>query len=339
MNINDERFSKLAVETENQSENPLLKIDTSFRSYLLAYTRSFSNHVVDGVLDYAFDADFSLRQKITGLSGWAKLSKAINSQDVTEEAKLLFLKTNQAGSLKYPEVYEIAKKCAERLELNLPTVFVRDDINKKIIYSIASDIIEPCIVITKALIQMCTAEEIQVLIGSECGRIQNHHCTYNLAYKYFNADENGFMPMEQSYQQPVSNQLVYTLSQWVKLADITADRAGMICCDEPERYAEIIAGLYQKGYVDFYGRTMKDLDFEHIVNMAQVIHYTAARDIYVDKDVTDEEKRILAAVEFLNCDLLYNWRSELSSEGLNVINGQLCDVRCNIILGTSSAGV
>ena len=339
MQMTNDAFSKITIESDNDSGNPLLKIDTSFRSYLMAYTRSFSNHVVDGVLDYAFDADFSLRQKITGLSGWAKLAKAINFQDVTEEAKLLFLKTNQAGSLKYPEVYEIAKKCAERLELNLPTIFVRDDIDKKIIYSIASDIIEPCIVITKALIEMCTAEEIQVLIGSECGRIQNHHCTYNLAYKYFNADNRGFIPVEQSYKQPVSKQLIYTLAQWVKLADVTADRAGMICCDEPERYAEIIAGLYEKGYIDFYGRTMKDLDFERIVNMAQGIHYSAARDIHVDREATDDEKRILAAVEFLNCDLLYNWRSELSSEGLNVINGQLCDVRCNFILGTSSAGV
>lgn len=304
----------------------------------MAYTRSFSGHVVDGVLDYAFDADFSLRQKITGLSGWSKLAKAINSQDVTEEAKLLFLKVNQAGSLKHPEVYEIAKKCAERLELGLPTVFVRDDIDKKIIYSIASDIIEPCIVVTEALVQMCTRDELQVLIGSECGRIQNHHCTYNFAYKYFNADKRGFMPVEQSYHQPVSNQLVYTIAQWVKLADVTADRAGMICCDEPERYAEIIAGLYEKGYTDYYGRTMKDLNFDRIVNMAQNIHYSAARDIRVDSDATVDERRILAAVEFLNCDLLYNWRSELSSEGLNVINGQLCDVRCNIILGTSSAG-
>lgn len=330
-------FSRIPDGADTENSNPLLKIDTSFRSYLMAYTRSFSGHVVDGVLDYAFDADFSLRQKITGLSGWAKLAKAINSQDVTEEAKLLFLKTNQAGSLKHPEVYEIAKKCAERLELGLPTVFVRDDIDKKIIYSIASDIIEPCIVITEALVQMCERDELQVLIGSECGRIQNHHCTYNFAYKYFNPDKKGFMPVEQSYHQPVSNQLVYTLSQWVRLADVTADRAGMICCDEPERYAEIIAGLYEKGYIDYYGRTMKDLDFERIVNMAQGIHYSAARNIQVDADATDDERRILAAVEFLNCDLLYNWRSELSSEGLNVINGQLCDVRCNLILGTSSA--
>ena len=37
-----------------ERENPLLQIDTSFRTYLNAYTRSYQNHIVDGVLDYDF---------------------------------------------------------------------------------------------------------------------------------------------------------------------------------------------------------------------------------------------------------------------------------------------
>ena len=50
-----------------ERENPLLQIDTSFRTYLNAYTRSYQNHIVDGVLDYAFESDFAVRQKIMGL--------------------------------------------------------------------------------------------------------------------------------------------------------------------------------------------------------------------------------------------------------------------------------
>ena len=33
-----------------ESVNPLLQIDTSFRTYLNAYTRSYQNHIVDGSL-------------------------------------------------------------------------------------------------------------------------------------------------------------------------------------------------------------------------------------------------------------------------------------------------
>ena len=57
-----------------ERENPLLQIDTSFRTYLNAYTRSYQNHIVDGVLDYAFESDFAVRQKIMGLGGLGESS-------------------------------------------------------------------------------------------------------------------------------------------------------------------------------------------------------------------------------------------------------------------------
>lgn len=330
---------KIEIESDREPSNPLLKIDTNFRTYLRAYTRSSNGHLIGGTLDYAFDSDYAVRQKIVGLPGWGKLSKAIMTQDVTEEAKFLFLKVNQAGSLKYPEVYEIAKMCAERLELILPTVFVRDDTDKKIIYSISSDIIEPCIVLTESLIEMCTSEELQLLIGSECGRIQNNHSIYNMAYKYFNCDKRGFIPAEQSYHLPVSNQLIFALAEWVKLADVTADRAGMICCDEPERYCEILASIYEKGYRDFYSRCVEEMNFEKLVGQAQRIHYLPARNIIIEKSTSADERRMLASVEFLNCDVLYDWRKDISNDGMHVINGQLCDARCNIIIGTANAEV
>lgn len=70
--------------TENEvlsgeEQNPLMKIDTSFRTYLNVYTRSFANHVVGGALDYAFDSDFAVRQKLSGLMGWGRLYKAITT--------------------------------------------------------------------------------------------------------------------------------------------------------------------------------------------------------------------------------------------------------------------
>ena len=215
-----------------ERENPLLQIDTSFRTYLNAYTRSYQNHIVDGVLDYAFESDFAVRQKIMGLGGWGKLVKAAGSQDVSAEAKHLFLKCEQVGPLKYPDIYDIVKKCAERLELVVPIVFVRGDMDKAQVYSVASDIIEPCIVLSKQVVEMCSKEELMFLIGCECGRIQNNHCAYNMAFTYLNYNKYTYRPVERSYKQTVNNQLYTALVQWVKYADITANRAGIICLDK-----------------------------------------------------------------------------------------------------------
>ena len=181
------------------SVNPLLSIDTDFRSYLNAYTRSFQNHVIDGQLDYAIDSDFAVRQKLIGLSGWGKLSKAINGTDISAEAKHLFLKCEQAGALKYPEIYDVLKQCSERLELNLPIVLLRKDYEKPLIYSIASDLIEPSIVITKTLFDMCSKEELELLIGSECGRIQNNHYTNCFLFSKTDLPLTQFLPPSALY--------------------------------------------------------------------------------------------------------------------------------------------
>ena len=47
--------------------NPLLTIDTDFEAYLTAYTRSYQGHMVDGSLDYAYESDYAVRQKVMGL--------------------------------------------------------------------------------------------------------------------------------------------------------------------------------------------------------------------------------------------------------------------------------
>ena len=80
--------------------NPLLTIDTDFEAYLTAYTRSYQGHMVDGNLDYAYESDYAVRQKVMGLGGASKLFKAVNTQDIAAEAKHLFMKCDQVGPLK-----------------------------------------------------------------------------------------------------------------------------------------------------------------------------------------------------------------------------------------------
>lgn len=331
------QMSDLLYNTELSAEydNPLLGIDTSFRSYLNAYTRSFSNHVVGGALDYALDSDFAVRQKIQSLSAWGKLSKSINTTDITTEAKYLFSKCNQAGMLKFPEVYDIVRKCADRLELSLPIVFVREDVDKMMIYSIASDIIEPCIVISSALIDNASAEELQLLIGAECGRIQNNHSLFNFGCSYISNSPNKFKPVERSFNQPVGNQVICALSEWIDFADITADRAAVICCDDPQEFGRIFADILKGGFVDFYGRKQEDVSINSAVNYWESIRNLPSRNIKCDEELTKAERRIAAAMEFARCDGLYKWRTDLKPADGNRISIQDCNIRSNIIMGTA----
>lgn len=326
--------------TENEvlsgeEQNPLMKIDTSFRTYLNVYTRSFANHVVGGALDYAFDSDFAVRQKLSGLMGWGRLYKAITTGDIPAEAKEAFMKCNQAGPLKYPEIYDILKKCSERLELNPPILLIRDDDENRLIYSITCDNIEPCIILTTGLIGMCTSEELQFLIGCECGRLQNNHIAYSFAFTYLNYNKLVFKPLERYYKQPVSNQLVHTLVEWAKYADITADRAGMICLDSPHHYGKLMCDLYEKGYVDFLGRKSEVMHFEKIFDIYDKIRdEKEPRQLAVGDDLAPLQRRVLAGMDFLGCITLYKWRSDLKRPEDTPRSQQMSDIRSNIIVGS-----
>lgn len=317
----------------NAKGNPLLQIDTGFRSYLKAYTRSYQSHMVDGSLDYAFESDFAVRQKIISLGGSAKLFKAVNTQDIAAEAKHLFVKCDQVGPLKYPEIYDKVRKCAERLELIVPIVFVREDMDRPLAYSIASDLIEPCIVLTKQLVEFCSDDELMLLMGSECGRVQNNHCTYNMAYTYLKTNNEVYRPIEQFYTQTIGSQLYSALVQWVKYADVTANRAGIICLDKPGQYLNIMCGLYRKGYVDFYGRSEPGINFDEMNKLSEQIHGSASRNLSIGKNLSDVERCLLASNEFLYCKTLYSWREDVVDIEGHAESGQICDVRTSVIVG------
>ncbi|MBR6872643.1 MAG: hypothetical protein IKN17_03940 [Ruminococcus sp.] len=318
----------------SETRNPLLDIDTGFRSYLNAYKRSFENHMSGGQLDYAFESDYAVRQKISGLGGWGRLSRAVTGSDISAEAKHLFMKCDQAGALKFPNIYNTAKKCAERLELNLPIVFVRNDIDKPLCYSLESDLIDPCIVLSEWLVRMCDPEELNFLIGCECGRLQNGHSAFNWAFTYLNYNKNVYVPAERSFKPAVNNQLVRSLIEWMRYGDITADRAGMICLDEPGRFCEIVCMLYTKGYTDFYGRQVTALNPAKLAELSKTYAAQNARALRPEPELNELERRIIASNEFLNCDLLFNWRRDLEKPVGQRINAQTCDVRSSMLLGT-----
>lgn len=318
--------------------NPLLDIDTSFAAYLNARTRSYKDHIVGGMMDYAFDADFSVKQKITAFSGWSKVYKNLTSKDIPNGIKRIFQSADIAGSLKYPEIYEAVNVCCERLQISVPTVYVRNAPGKHEIYSVAAEGTEPYIVATSGLIDVCSAEELRFLVGCECGHIQNNHCVIMLAAPYFGID----LSEEQGELRPSDNytpltQISGMVADWLKLADITSDRAGIICLSNPHEYPMIMTRIKNKGIFSSYGK--EELDLNRIMQEYEVLHITPARNIVLPGDCTAIEKRIYAGLEFLSCEILYNWRSDLSKVDTHTVNKQALEVRCEIILDAAKEGL
>ncbi len=318
--------------------NPLLDIDTSFSAYLAARTRSYKDHIVGGMMDYAFDADFSVKQKITAFSGWSKVYKNLSGRDIPNKVKRIFQSSDTAGSLKYPELYDAVKACAEKLQISVPTVYVRNAPNKLDIYSVSAEGSEPFIVAASGLIENCTKEELKLLVGCECGHIQNNHCIFIMAAPYFGVNfSDGSEDIGSSEGGAPLTQISGMVADWLRLADVTGDRAGMICLSNPQDYPLIMTSLYNKGAFSTYGK--EALDLNKLMKEYEVLHITPARSISLPKGCGAIEKRIFAGLEFLSCEILYNWRPDLKKIDTHTVNKQALEVRCEIILDAAKEGL
>ena len=323
---------------ETADHNPLLDIDTSFAAYLSARTRSYKDHIVGGMLDYAFDSDFSVKQKITSFSAWSKIHKSLVSREIPNKVKKIFQSADVAGSMKHPDVYNAVQFCAEKLQISVPTVYVKTAPDKFEIYSIAAEGTEPCIVVTTGLLEACSKEELRFLIGCECGHIQNNHCIFAIAAPYFGVTDSDDVEEELASANDGSvMQIAGTISEWLKLADVTGDRAGMICLANPQEYPTIINTIRSKGGFGAYSKDKFDLN--ELLKQYEVLHITPARNIVMPSDCTAFDRRVLAGLEFLSCEALYNWRPDLNKSDVHTVNKQALEVRCEIILDAAKGGV
>src|SRR5215469_12338980 len=94
------------------------------------------------------------------------------------EKKIKSMNGVAVGPDQYPQIYAMAQKCAERLGIGIPQVYIifNPTLNA---YTLAAEGTGDMIVIHSALVEACTPDELHFVIGHECGHIHNQHCIYN----------------------------------------------------------------------------------------------------------------------------------------------------------------
>lgn len=122
----------------------------------------------------------------------------------------------------FPELYELVVDCSRRLGIAIPTVYVAPEIGTLNAHTFGTSD-EAYIVLNGVLIDHLSHEELRFVIGHECGHIENNHVVYNTALYYLMFSANVFLRW---IVQPA----VLALQSWARRAEITCDRAGLLCC-------------------------------------------------------------------------------------------------------------
>ncbi|HRI48552.1 MAG TPA: M48 family metalloprotease [Pseudomonadota bacterium] len=133
---------------------------------------------------------------------------------------------------RFERVQQAARRCAEILHIDVPAVQIVPQPGGVLTLGTEE---ETYIVLSQGLLDLLSDGELLDVLGRECGRIQNGHVPFRTALHY--ATHNASTLVRWAVRPAT-----LTLEAWARRADITADRAGLLCA----RNLEVSLSAMQK---------------------------------------------------------------------------------------------
>ncbi len=197
-------------------------VDLSFASYVAARKGANSARVREGGY-YAYGADRRVRSVLDSLRPVTLAVEATLRFWQSVGRNSLLSSAVRVGPKQFPRIHALAERCAERLQLPGPTVYVSPaaTLAERGAQTFGS-MDDATIILYSALTDQFSDDELTFVIGRECGHIQNNHTIY-LTTLYYLSDAANMIVRYGA--QPA----VIALNSWSRRAEITCDRAGLLC--------------------------------------------------------------------------------------------------------------
>lgn len=177
----------------------------------------------DDKVRYAYSADVAMMRSFQRIRP-VELAAAAVVRASQEMLRGQLLGTMiKVGPRQFPSIYKVAQHCAEVLTVQVPTVYVTNHPMANA-YTYGTDE-ESFIVVHAGLIDHFEPKELQFVIGHETGHIQNKHVVYMTALRILTQGAGLFLGW---LVQPA----IVALQAWSRRAEITCDRAGLLCSQD-----------------------------------------------------------------------------------------------------------
>lgn len=156
----------------------------------------------------------------------------------------------------YPKIYEYLQYACQILDMpSIPDLYIQwgYEINA---FTVGSE--NPIVVLNSGLIDMCDDDEIMFIIGHELGHIKSNHMLYHMMANVINMIIDA-IPGGNLVAAP----LQYALYYWDRMSEFTADRAGLLCCQNKDTAIRIfmkMAGLPLKEF--------KNMNYQSFIQQA-----------------------------------------------------------------------
>jgi hypothetical protein len=145
----------------------------------------------------------------------------------------------------FPRINALVRTCSDALDIAMPQVFI---VSSPVLnaYTLGTND-DSFIVVHSSLVDHYTDEELLTVIGHECGHIHNSHVVYLTAL-------NLLTQMAGIFVRWAVEPALIALRAWSRRAEITCDRAGMLCAKNDAVAGRALAKLAlgsQKLYEEF----------------------------------------------------------------------------------------
>ena len=145
----------------------------------------------------------------------------------------------------FPRIHRLGAQCAEVLQIAQPTLYIVSNPSLNAATYGTDD--EAFIMVHSALVDHYSDEELLAVLGHECGHIHNNHVVYLTTLYYLTH-------MASMFVRWILEPAVLALRAWSRRAEITCDRAGMLCAKslpDAERALTKLALGSRKLYEEF----------------------------------------------------------------------------------------
>lgn len=293
------------------NENPTADVSLDFRAYLEKRRSESEARLEDGVPKYAFSLDRKMRQKLAAIKPVRIFAQFLASAELPMKKQTLQMEGIVVSPKQYPNVYKAIEEAARRLDVGVPTVLILPSAEPRA-YTVSSNQSVDLIVLHNSLVEMLTPEELLFIVGRECGHIHNLHSVYNtaamlLAYPSASLLNIAF-PGLAKIMELLSKAASYFFLHWMRCAEVTCDRAGLICCGNLKTAEMALLKLVAGG--DF----AKNVNVEEYLRQQDEIDKTPLRLAELGREEPLMQKRIKTLRLFAECEVLHEWRPEMRGE-------------------------
>ncbi|HEY5821376.1 MAG TPA: M48 family metallopeptidase [Propionibacteriaceae bacterium] len=199
---------------------------------------------------YEHPADRGALVALRAIPGFDSVLKAISGAIGERSVRLLYLATAiRVSPRQYPQFHQMLNECATTLDLQpIPELYIQQD---PVPSAMTIGLDKPIIVVTTGMLDLVDDEGLRFIIGHEVGHVLSGHAVYRtmLMQLIGIATSIQWLPIGAWGVRA----MILGLNEWFRKSELSCDRAGLLCVQDPRavlRVHALLAGAQDPDEMD-----------------------------------------------------------------------------------------